>query len=97
VAEAAEFADIHFICVGTPQLPGSLGADLGHIEAVVDALAASLTRDCLIVGKSTVPVGTAPRLAGPAGHAHRGRRHRPARLEPGVPAGGVRRAGHPAA
>jgi UDPglucose 6-dehydrogenase len=63
VAEAAEFADIHFICVGTPQLPGSLGADLGHIEAVVDALAASLTRDCLIVGKSTVPVGTAPRLA----------------------------------
>jgi len=63
MAEAAEFADIHFICVGTPQLPGSLGADLSHIEAVVDALAASLTRDCLIVGKSTVPVGTAPRLA----------------------------------
>jgi len=63
MAEAAEFADVHFICVGTPQLPGSLGADLSHIEAVVDALAASLTRDCLIVGKSTVPVGTAPRLA----------------------------------
>ena len=63
VAEAAEFAEIHFICVGTPQLPGSLRADLSHIEAVVDALAASLTRDCLIVGKSTVPVGTAPRLA----------------------------------
>jgi len=63
MTEAAEFADIHFICVGTPQLPGSLGADLSHIEAVVDALAANLIRDCLIVGKSTVPVGTAPQLA----------------------------------
>ena len=39
LAEAAEFADIHFICVGTPQLPGSLGADLSHIEAVIDGLA----------------------------------------------------------
>ncbi len=63
LAEAAEFADIHFICVGTPQLPGSLGADLSHIEAVIDGLAANLVRDCLVVGKSTVPVGTAPQLA----------------------------------
>lgn len=63
LAEAAAFADMHFICVGTPQLTGSLGANLSHIEAVIDGLAASLTRDCLVVGKSTVPVGTAPRLA----------------------------------
>jgi UDPglucose 6-dehydrogenase len=63
LAEAAAFADMHFICVGTPQLTGSLGANLSHIEAVIDGLAANLTRDCLVVGKSTVPVGTAPRLA----------------------------------
>ncbi len=61
--EAAEFGDAHFICVGTPQLPGGTGADLSHIEAVVDGLAPYLTRDCLVIGKSTVPVGTAVRLA----------------------------------
>lgn len=63
LAEAAEFADTHFMCVGTPQLPGSLNADLSHIEAVIDGLASNVTRDCLVVGKSTVPVGTASRLA----------------------------------
>ena len=61
--EAAEFGDVHFICVGTPQLPGGTGADLSHIEAVVDGLAPYLTRDCLVIGKSTVPVGTAAWLA----------------------------------
>ena len=61
--EAAEFGDVHFICVGTPQLPAGTGADLSHIEAVVDGLAPHLTRDCLVIGKSTVPVGTAARLA----------------------------------
>ena len=61
--EAAEFGDAHFICVGTPQLPGGTGADLSHIEAVMDGLAPNLTRDCLVIGKSTVPVGTAARLA----------------------------------
>jgi UDPglucose 6-dehydrogenase len=61
--EAAEFGDVHFICVGTPQLPGGTGADLSHIQAVVDGLAPYLTRDCLVIGKSTVPVGTAARLA----------------------------------
>jgi len=61
--EAAEFGDAHFICVGTPQLPGGTGANLSHIEAVVDGLAPYLTRDCLVIGKSTVPVGTAARLA----------------------------------
>jgi len=63
LAEAAESADVHFICVGTPQLPGSLGADLSHMEAAIDGLAENVTRDCLVVGKSTVPVGTAPGLA----------------------------------
>ena len=40
-----------------------LRADLSHLEAVIDGLAPKLTRDCLVVGKSTVPVGTAARLA----------------------------------
>src|ERR1039458_9544234 len=61
--EDAESGDRHFICVGPPQLPGGTGADLSHIEAVVDGLSPHLTRDCLVIGKSTVPVGTAARLA----------------------------------
>jgi UDPglucose 6-dehydrogenase len=63
LADAAAFGDAHFVCVGTPQLPGGTGADLSHIEAVVDGLAPYLIRDCLVIGKSTVPVGTAARLA----------------------------------
>src|ERR1700735_4684008 len=63
LAEAARFAEVHFICVGTPQKPGALGADLSHLESVIEGLAPNLTDDCLVVGKSTVPVGTAARLA----------------------------------
>jgi UDPglucose 6-dehydrogenase len=58
-ADAAEFGDIHFVCVGTPQRADSSAADLSHLEACVEALAPRLTRPCLVVGKSTVPVGTA--------------------------------------
>jgi len=61
--EAAAFGDVHFICVGTPQLPGSLAADTGHVEGVIEGLAPHLTRATLVVGKSTVPVGTASGLA----------------------------------
>lgn len=73
--EAAEFADIHFITVGTPQNKQGPGADLSHVYASVDALCRYLDRPALIVGKSTVPVGTARRLAdrirktAPAGEA----------------------------
>lgn len=63
LAAAASFGRVHFICVGTPQLPGSLAADTSQVEAAVTELAAHVTRRCLIVGKSTVPVGTARRLA----------------------------------
>jgi UDPglucose 6-dehydrogenase len=63
LAEAARFGDVHFICVGTPQLPGSHAADVSIIDSVIDGLAPHLTRECLVVGKSTVPVGTASRLA----------------------------------
>jgi UDPglucose 6-dehydrogenase len=58
-AEAASFGDVHFICVGTPQRPDGMAADLSYVEAAVSALAPHLTRQALIVGKSTVPVGTA--------------------------------------
>jgi nucleotide sugar dehydrogenase len=61
--EAAEFGDVHFICVGTPQKPGEYAADLSYVDDTITALAPRLTRSCLVVGKSTVPVGTAERLA----------------------------------
>lgn len=59
LAQAADFADLHFICVGTPQRPGSQHLELSGVHAVVDGLVPLLRRDSLIVGKSTVPVGTA--------------------------------------
>ena len=58
-AEAAEFGDVHFICVGTPQRADGMAADLSYVESAVTSLAPHLTRKALIVGKSTVPVGTA--------------------------------------
>jgi UDPglucose 6-dehydrogenase len=62
-AQAADFGDVHFICVGTPQKTGSHAADLTYVNAAVTALARGLRRRCLVVGKSTVPVGTAAGLA----------------------------------
>ncbi|GAA0286465.1 UDP-glucose/GDP-mannose dehydrogenase family protein [Actinomadura nitritigenes] len=61
--EVADFGDVHFLCVGTPQKAGEYAADLAYVDAAVGALAPLLHRPCLIVGKSTVPVGTAARLA----------------------------------
>ncbi|MDQ4053396.1 MAG: UDP-glucose/GDP-mannose dehydrogenase family protein [Actinomycetota bacterium] len=61
--EAGAFADLHFVCVGTPQLESSMGADVSHVNAAVTALAPYLTGPSYVVGKSTVPVGTAARLA----------------------------------
>jgi UDPglucose 6-dehydrogenase len=62
VALAARHGDVHFVCVGTPQASGSDAADLTYVDAAVTSLARHLTRKCLIVGKSTVPIGTAARL-----------------------------------
>jgi UDPglucose 6-dehydrogenase len=60
-AEAGEFGEVHFLCVGTPQ--GEAGhADLSYLHAAADALAPHLMKDCLVAGKSTVPVGTARHL-----------------------------------
>ena len=62
--EAGAFADLHFVCVGTPQLGSSMGADVSHVDAAVRSLAPHLSGPAYVVGKSTVPVGTAARLAG---------------------------------
>jgi UDPglucose 6-dehydrogenase len=61
-AEAAEFADVHFLGVGTPQKKGEYAADLRHVYAVIDTLVPLLSRSAVVVGKSTVPVGTAAEL-----------------------------------
>ncbi|THA83382.1 UDP-glucose/GDP-mannose dehydrogenase family protein [Streptomyces sp. A0592] len=61
--EAAAFGDVHFSCVGTPQAKDGYAADVRHVDAVIEELAPHLKRPCLVVGKSTVPVGTASRLA----------------------------------
>ena len=60
--EAAQFANVHFIGVGTPQQRGSYAADTRYVEAVIDSLVPHLEGDHLILGKSTVPVGTAAAL-----------------------------------
>ena len=62
-AEAAQFGDVHFVCVGTPQTPDSPAADLSYVDAAFARLAERIDRPALIVGKSTVPMGTAERLS----------------------------------
>ncbi|MEU4571892.1 MULTISPECIES: UDP-glucose/GDP-mannose dehydrogenase family protein [Nonomuraea] len=61
--EVGAFGDVHFVCVGTPQKRGEYAADVSYTDAAIESLAPYLDRECLVVGKSTVPVGTAGRLA----------------------------------
>ncbi|MFK0296171.1 UDP-glucose dehydrogenase family protein [Streptomyces sp. NPDC090442] len=61
--EVGAFGDVHFVCVNTPQKHGEYACDMSYVEAAFDALAPRLTRPALVVGKSTVPVGSAARLA----------------------------------
>jgi UDPglucose 6-dehydrogenase len=56
-------AEVHFVAVGTPQTKGSHAADLTYVNAAVEGLLPHLSDGDLVVGKSTVPVGTAKRLA----------------------------------
>ncbi|MGP4031787.1 UDP-glucose dehydrogenase family protein [Pseudarthrobacter sp. 1C304] len=60
---AAAGCDVHFICVGTPQKKGENGADLSYVDAATSTLLPHLRPGNIVVGKSTVPVGTAARLA----------------------------------
>ncbi|MEW1949022.1 UDP-glucose/GDP-mannose dehydrogenase family protein [Pseudarthrobacter sp902506025] len=59
---AAKGSSVHFICVGTPQKKGENGADMSYVDAATRTLLPYLSADDIVVGKSTVPVGTAARL-----------------------------------
>src|SRR3712207_6785230 len=61
--EAARGSKVHFVCVGTPQKRGEYAADLRYVEGATESLLGVLQAGDLVVGKSTVPVGTAARLA----------------------------------
>jgi UDPglucose 6-dehydrogenase len=56
-------ARVHFVAVGTPQRRGENAADLTYVDAAIEGLIPYLAEGDLVVGKSTVPVGTAARLA----------------------------------
>ncbi|MEU1514443.1 UDP-glucose/GDP-mannose dehydrogenase family protein [Streptomyces sp. NPDC005811] len=62
-AEVGAFGDVHFVCVNTPQKHGEYACDMSYVEAAIGSLAPHLSRPALVVGKSTVPVGSAERLA----------------------------------
>ena len=59
---AVKDADVHFVCVGTPQSKDGLAADLTYVKSAVAAISPYLKEGSLVVGKSTVPVGTAQAL-----------------------------------
>jgi UDPglucose 6-dehydrogenase len=61
-AEAVAFADVHFVCVGTPQSAEGYAADLSYVESAFATLGKQLSGPALVVGKSTVPAGTAERM-----------------------------------
>jgi UDPglucose 6-dehydrogenase len=61
-ADAAH-AQVHFVCVGTPQRADSPAADLSQVHGAINALLPVLSEGALLVGKSTVPVGTAAGIA----------------------------------
>jgi UDPglucose 6-dehydrogenase len=62
-ASAAQDSTVHFICVGTPQRHGEGAADLSYVDSAMDSILAVIKPGDLVVGKSTVPVGTAERLS----------------------------------
>ncbi len=61
--EVGAFGDVHFLCVGTPQKKGEYAADMVYVDASFRSLVPHLRDGALVVGKSTVPAGTAERLA----------------------------------
>ncbi|MEU3478935.1 MULTISPECIES: UDP-glucose dehydrogenase family protein [Streptomyces] len=62
--EVGAFGDVHFVCVNTPQKHGEYACDMSYVDAAFASLAAVVREGALVVGKSTVPVGSAERLAG---------------------------------
>ena len=61
--EVGRFGDVHFICVGTPQKKGEYAADMTYVDSAVQSLLPVIRAGTVIVGKSTVPSGTAARLS----------------------------------
>ncbi|AYG82447.1 UDP-glucose 6-dehydrogenase [Streptomyces hundungensis] len=61
--EVGAFGDVHFVCVNTPQKHGEYACDMSYVESAFGSLAPHLRDGALVVGKSTVPVGSAARLA----------------------------------
>ena len=61
--EVGAAGDVHFLCVGTPQKKGEMAADMAYVDAAFTALIPHLRDGALVAGKSTVPAGTAERLA----------------------------------
>ena len=62
-ASDARDCDLHFLCVGTPQKAGENAADLRYVHSGIDDILPLLRAGDVVVGKSTVPVGTAEDLA----------------------------------
>ena len=79
IADAAG-ASVHFLAVGTPQSPDGAAADMRYVDAAVDGLLPLLREGDFVVGKSTVPVGTA------SGSPRSSKGRCDPRVEPGVPA-----------
>ena len=61
--EVGDFGDVHFVCVNTPQKHGEYACDMSYVDAAFASLAGVVRDGALVVGKSTVPVGSAQRLA----------------------------------
>ncbi|MFI9641379.1 UDP-glucose dehydrogenase family protein [Micromonospora sp. NPDC051925] len=61
-AKAAAHAAVHFIAVPTPQAMGAAHHDLTDVFAAAEALAREITRDIVVVIKSSVPAGTSARV-----------------------------------
>ncbi|MFF5921940.1 UDP-glucose dehydrogenase family protein [Streptomyces flavochromogenes] len=62
--EVGAFGDVHFVCVNTPQKHGEYACDMSYVDAAFASLAEVVREGALVVGKSTVPVGSAERLVG---------------------------------
>ncbi|GAA2797962.1 UDP-glucose dehydrogenase family protein [Streptomyces showdoensis] len=62
--EVGAFGDVHFVCVNTPQKHGEYACDMSYVDAAFSSLSGVVREGALVVGKSTVPVGSAQRLAG---------------------------------
>ncbi len=60
-ASAYRDAEVIYIGVGTPEKRDG-SANLTYVQQVIDQIAATVERDCIVVVKSTVPIGTNDKL-----------------------------------